>query len=510
MEVLRESLKPSISGSILHWSPPNGYALLDSTPKSIGTFFTGTTHTVFALLKRTHAPRSSGVEVGNGGVAITGQAGNQQVKVDVKPVFLPQLMPTQIKELATIVDKTCVWSKMCDIEMQLMSNSRKNSQNERALEPEPKRIKLNGFNHNSEMDKMVNSDLSDELIRLSLTSGIPCELTCFGDESGQVFSIPPNRQAMADTSINSPNLSRTVQLQKMMNRNKRRLHNHNKSTAVSPSPLSVMSLTKSALTAVGSTLKTMASSFGLVFPDQVRIENGQRIEDHLELEHQKKSSLYWDESKEKLIYSSAYYCSQSEQTAVAMTTPTITMPSPISGSSPSVTRKIAKSTETHSVSTDSSSSDDEDFPISDTESNTSLDPDWDDLRRPAELRPLIQMQLFTGAWPMVRAFSYAVGVPLEEVRKLIMKHDVMSDRPPRRNGVCQLAVGEEEEEDKCNVWTAALAIACLEEYFAPFKVEWEIVVLKGQRWIEQNIARESRVSAGELASIAKNLVSKWA
>ena len=478
-------------------------------------------------------------------MSVTGQTGNKQVELDIESVTLPALTASQSHELALILDRVAVWSKLNDMEMQLMTSSRKNSLGDEKLqEPEAKRIKLNGVNHSSPAGgRTVDADLSEELVQLSLCSGIPCGLTCFrGDK--KMMQILPYQQTATNRATSSTHNSRKMtayqsqkriaQLQKMQNRTRRKqeiLSNH--SAPLSSQPLSVTSLAKSTLTSMGSTLKTVANTFGmgLVFPEvNSVIENGQRIEDHLEFENQKKSALYWDDTKGKLVYPPSYYlahdpkavsksrCSETKQTSAQSKTPhsvALSTPYPLSMTrTVSGSKEKAKSSSTSStpVSTDSSSSDDEDFVISDTESNSSLDPDWDDLCRPAELRPLIQMQLYSGAWPMVRAFSYAVGVPLDEVRKLLVKDsegiitNSMSTKAttvPHINGTAQ------EDDDQSNVWTTALAIACMEEYFPHLKAEWEIVALKGQLWLEQNLPQASSLCASQVSVMAKKLVSKW-
>lgn len=537
IEVLKESLQPSISDSILQWSPPDGYSVLDSTPTSLGALYTGASHTAFAFLKRdvtTGSHEPSRTHVCEGSVSITGHAGGKQVELDMRPVTLPVLTASQSHELASILDRVALWSKLSDMEMQLMSTSRKNSHGDgdKLQEPEAKRIKLNGVNHSS---ATADYDLSQELVELSLCSGIPCSLTGFrGDNIVQIQQTAPNRTT--NSAHNSKkmtvyqNQKRLAQLQKMQNRSKRKqeiLCNH--SAPLLSQPLSVTSLAKSTLTSMGSTLKTVASTFGLglVFPEtNSSIENGQRIEDHLEFENRKKSALYWDDSKGKLVYPSSYYrtpdpkamsnCRPLENSSQSKTPHSVTQSTthPLSWTAVSGSKEKAGSNSTSStpISTDSSSSDDEDFAISDTESNSSLDPDWDDLRRPSELRPLIQMQLYSGAWPMVRALSYAVGVPLDEVRKLLVK-DKEGKVPislsrkattvPHANGNTQ------DDEDQSNIWTTALAIACMEEYFPHLKAEWEIVALKGQLWLKQNISRESSLCADQVSTMAKELVSKW-
>ncbi len=170
---------------------------------------------------------------------------------------------------------------------------------------------------------------------------------------------------------------------------------------------------------------------------------------------------------------------------------------------------------------------DDEFTISDSESDSSVDPDWEDLRRPNELLPLIHMQLFCGAWPIVRAFSYAVGVPLEEIRRLPLR--AQPKATPTDNAINNgldtqssptassasiigapvtsnnLSAKKVDNEDSAHFWTTALAIACLEEYFTEFHSEWELVALKGQWWLQEN-ASQTELSIDEVQRVARELV----
>ena len=471
MEVLRDSLEPYLSDSSLQWSPPEGFSLLETTPTSLGTVYSGSTHTAFALIRREGPPRSAAVLEST--VSIVGQSG---VTMEVKPAPLPNLTPTQSYELASILDRVATWSKLQEMEMNLTSSSRKNSQNE-TQEPEPKRIKLNGSSLNG---KMVDSELCDELIGLSLSSGIPCGLTCFRG-CGLVQQLLPHKPPTISShpthtakKTSSYSQKRLDQLRKMQSRNRKRQVGP---LTTSSQPTTVCSMAINTFTTLGTTLKTMASSIGLVLPDPIEVHNGHRIDDHLQYHSQKKTTLHWDDAKGKLVYPSFYRTSKE----------------PVTNGT-----KIpyAHSNGHRTTPSSESSSDDEDF-ISDTDSNSSMDPDWDDLRRPSELRPLIQMQLYSGAWPMVRAFSYAVGVPLDEVRKLIEKETK------------SVITGSEDESEKSNVWTTALAISCLEEYFPHLRAEWEVVGMKGQQWIEANLSQETDLSAKEVYGISRSLVARW-
>ncbi len=482
MEVLQESLEPYLIDSSLNWLPPKGFSLLESTPKSLGTIYSSSTNTAFALLQQEGPPCPTGVL--NGSVEIIGPSGDEQVTVKIDPTPLPTLTPSQSLEMASILDKVATWSKLQDMEASLAASSRKNSHNEddKAIqEPQPKRIKLNGSILNG---KMVDSELCNELVELSIASGIPCSLTCFHGND-QLQQLLPHKQltnhahkpcpSTRSTSV-AYSSRRAERIRKMEARNRMRMNHEALSKPSVPStPASVSSVALNTFTKLGTTFRNMASSFGLVSPDPVQIPNGHCIDDHLQYQTLRKTQLHFDESRGKIVYPS-YYRTNKEPV--------------VNGHHDTPTPRYNGHRTTPSSE---SSSDDEDF-ISDTDSNSSLDPDWDNLRQPTELRPLIQMQLYSGAWPMVRAFSYAVGVPLDEVRQLTEKYPKTVTQP--------------KDDDHSNIWTTSLAVCCLEEYFPEFRTEWEVVALKARQWVESECQGEGP-SNDRIYAISRSLVTRW-
>ena len=332
----------------------------------------------------------------------------------------------------------------------------------------------------------------------------------------------------------------------------------------SNSSLSFTSVAKNSISAVGSTLKSVVNmaTFGLLCHDEdPTIENGRRIDDELEYQKTKNSRLHWDESKEQLVYPNIYYNkshhrsqspssptshskrkSQKASRHVCLDQNSTVLHGQIVADCTNGTEKqihhhpkkngfstnghtlvpngstiamiesgfhMSQLTQSPGLASDNSDGEEDDFTISDSESDSSVDPDWDDLHRPNELLPLIHMQLFSGAWPIVRAFSYAVGVPLEEIRKLPM------NVPPATNTSVPPVVASSnrrssssedcEDESKAHFWTTALAIACLEEFFTSFQPEWELVAHKGRCWLQENSHQTDR-SLAEVQRVAKELI----
>ena len=144
---------------------------------------------------------------------------------------------------------------------------------------------------------------------------------------------------------------------------------------------------------------------------------------------------------------------------------------------------------------------DDDLAISDTESDSSVDPDWEDLHKPNELLPLVHIQLFSGAWPLLRAFSYAVGVPLEEIRKLPLSS---GSNNHRTNGHTNRGGSDKD----AHLWATAVAVACLEEHFSELRSEWEVVAFKGRCWMQTELQSHSQLSLEDLLRSARELVQR--
>ena len=547
MEVLKDSLQPVLMNPILRWNPPEGYAVVDSTPRTPGTLYSGTSCTAFAFLKRTDDNVSlRNPPISSGSATITGMVSGEQVEIEMGQVVLPNLTMVQNSELMSIFRQTAIWSKLFDLEMEVLTSSRKNSSHEEKLEPAAtKRLRLNGtVTHEiqNQSTQLTDSSPREHLIDSSLQSGIPCALTYFSSESwhrngSRMMQILPYQQnAPPPPSIKAPNHTENGIVTPRISR-KRKYHSHHHCTEDSTmsSPFSIASLAKNTISSVGSTLKSVinATTFGLICPDNnPPLENGQRIDDQLEYQQNKGLQLYWDDERQEIVYPAIYYSgslsprpSKGKRTkshhknskhtsATSMLPPLFTSSHPhqmpVCNSNGSFLPLNGVAMNGEAVVPDLEGGED-DHAISDSESDSSVDPDWDDLRRPNELLPLIHMQLYSGAWPMVRAFSFAVGVPLEEIRKLPLKKQLSAESRvnttqegglPASNAV---TTNEAENESKAHFWTTALAVACMEEYFTQLRPEWELIAYKGQAWLQQN-AHQTDLSMEDVQRIAKELV----
>lgn len=570
MEVLKDSMQPSMSNVMLQWHPPKGYSVVDSSPRNLGTLFSGNSYSAFAFLRRTD-PTANGTHDANGDVIIpagratlTGLVNGEQVEIEIDPVTFPPLSEIQGEEITSLLSSSATWSKLCDLELQALTSSRKNSQNEsneeQMSEPLAKRPRLNGSVHATPQKTLSENPFREELTDLSLRSGILCPLTYLQSENRAIRQIIP----LPHSSLSKPSakpLQAAASTAPRCNggpvlRHRKRKHSHRHShypSSSSPTSqpdggLTLASLAKSTFSAIGSTLKTVASitTFGLVGQDTPAImENGQSIDDEIEYRETRHSRLHWDEAKGNIVYPDIYYRSHpgnsrhnhhhskrsrrssrhphhhhhhrpssTHSPSSPLSPPPSLLSSPPSTASPAQLPDLRLQDSTTAVvpppppqpavaPVTENMEEDDDLAISDTESDSSVDPDWEDLHKPSELLPLIHIQLFSGAWPLLRSFSYAVGVPLEEIRKLPLSSSPNNHR--RTNGHTDTTGAGDKD---AHLWATAVAIACLEEHFSELRSEWEVVAFKGLCWIEQELQHHSELSLEELQRSARELVQR--
>lgn len=541
MEVLKDSMQPSMSNVVLQWHPPKGYSVVDSSPCSLGTLFSGNSYSAFAFLRRSE-PTVNGTRdavagndiIPSGTATLTGLVNGEQVEINVDPVTLPPLSVAQSKEMTALLSQSAMWSKLCDLELQALSSSRKNSHNdseEHLSEPLAKKPRLNGSHcsapfASTKPKSPSENPLREELTELSLRSGILCPLTYLKSESGYIRQIVP----LPHSSLSKPVKPAHPVLHNgstPLNYRKRKHHSLNHYMLHSTQPnatFTLSSLAKNTFSAIGNTLKTVANitTFGLLGQDSPQVlENGQSIEDEMEYQENRHSQLHWDEFRGNIVYPDIYYCShpgnnhrhgssehsrskrsrhshskhtyQSVQPPISLSrTATASLSAPFIDDTSLQNHQLTEST----MAGNHSREEEEELTISDTESDSSVDPDWEDLRKPNELLPLIHIQLFSGAWPLVRAFSYAVGVPLEEIRKLPLGKDASQMNGHTKSG-----------EKNAHLWATALALACLEEHFSELRSEWEVVAYKGHCWIEREL-QHTKLSLDEVQRTAHELVQR--
>ena len=508
------------------------------------------------------------VDGGGSCVGVVGLVGGKEVEISVSEVPLPPLSKLQRAELVSILRQGAAWSKLRDLEMQALASSRKNSHDEKTDSlPAAKKPRLNGVSNHitttvatTTSGKHPDPSIQDEMLGLSLESGVPCAMTYLqsSDNSARKMAqiLPYQTQSVTKPTNGHSKMLALQYQQQFAHRRRRRHHNYqssyHRSRSTHNSVFSIASLAKN-------TLSTLKSMVGLTTGSaDESMENGKRIEDEIEYQENKKLRLFMTESGE-IQYPSIYYNSHPSNRSTNHHHSKHTKPAAAAAAAqrtaPQNHKPACNGTTSHCMTAASGDDDtastaaqrvlvsngfptpavvvqrhidpsiagstaggggggggggeeedDDDFMISDSESDSSVDPDWEDLHRPNELLPLLQMQLFSGAWPMIRAFSYGVGVPLDEIRKLPLRNDEQTQSSSVSAGPsCDGHFVEmDSDEAKASFWTTVLGIVCLEEFFSEFTTEWELVALKARQWLTRNL-HQSDVDLTRAFEMAKEL-----
>ena len=514
MEVLKESLEPFMMKTEIRWQPPHGYTVVDSTPKSFGTVYSQQTNLAFAFLKRTplECNRKNGYPKSMFCPAtLVGQLRGQDIEIPIREATMPSLTSLQTSEMGSILEQVGRWCKLDELEIsRLASISHRNSTEEEEAaecdEPKSKRPRLNGEMTSNQNSLVSTSRIKDDIIELSLDSEISCPFT-FLKGTGVVQVLPYRQTPLPSLGKNRNGVILHQRFNEARKRNRRRYNG----TSNEQQQISMAAVARSTISAVGSSFMSLVNIF---HPDNGSvIEGGNTLEDELEIQSRKGTQLYWDENRKEIKYPAMYYRtnnrpkhntkSGSKETDLGsfqQDTEQL-LPSSSSDSSLSSAKRFV-------LDTSSSSDDEEDtVTISDSESDCSVDVDWESLPKTREYIPMIQMQLFSGAWPMVYGFSYAVRVPLNEIYKLPLvnqqseKLTVNNKAGSQRKNCLQ----DIEDESNAHFWTTALAVVCFQECFPEFEREWELIVRKGEFWLEKNLSQCGQ-SMDRVYAIAKELL----
>ena len=457
MEVLKESVEPTIMNTMLQWNLPDEYLLIESTPKSFHNMYVGNSYTAYAFLKKTC--HSINEKFLTSSAIISGVIGEDAIQLVVKPAVHVLTTAPLDSDSARIVTQTAIWSKLFDLE-QVATCSR----NE---EPQEKTTLSRG---GCEYSKSIHKQLVD----ISLLSNIPTTLTyLISEREGRckrVVQVLPYGKHVCATQ-------KSVVYRK--DRHRRRSHRHHLRrchfVSSGHTSISLTSIARQTLSNFSSRLKSMV---GLFLPDHNTLDTDdiQMLEDEVEYQEKKGFQLQLDDAH-NIIYPAFYY-----------NIPAVTKVS--SHSEESQTTMLTNEVKSSKPSDPVAENEEVEISISDNESDSSVDPD---LKPPSDHLPLIHMQLYSGAWPLVRQFSYAVGVPIDEIRNLPL--------------VNECSIQDNYTEDEPNFWSTALAIICLEEHFTHLSAEWEIIAFKGRRWLERN-QHVCSLTIDEVYNAARKLIKQ--
>ena len=461
--------------------------------------YVGNSYTAFAFLQKACGDTVDGKALLSS-ASISGMIGEDKIQFVVKPAihFLsvaPDLNST------SVISQSAIWSKLVDLEQQAATCSRRKDE-----EPEEEKLSIS---QNSYTSTEYVWSIHKQLLEISLLSNIPTPLTYLTNEgvSGcrRILQILPyersNHEARKSmTVVHARHKSRHLR------RNHRHYHRHPIRRCHIPSSHASISLTSIAMNTVSNVSSRLKSMIGLFLPDKNPVavdDDVQMLEDEVEYQEKKGSQLQLDDAH-NLVYPSFYYKIQVDSKASNveklknLTLPKNEVSQQMYSDENSKSLKPLLWSSGKSVVTECSSNEGDRVNISDTESDSSEDPDWEDLKSPSDLLPLIHMQLYSGAWPLIRPFSYAVGIPLDEIRKLPLNEKLPSTAHD---------FSSEDIKDEANFWSTALAVTCLEERFAHLLIEWELIAIKGRSWLERN-QHLCGLTMDEVYHVARKLVLK--
>ena len=251
------------------------------------------------------------------------------------------------------------------------------------------------------------------------------------------------------------------------------------------------------MSAVSSAAKTAANiaSFGLLSFDEpdASIEAGERIEDQLYYQN-KKDRLHWDD-QHQLVYPKFYFSSNSSERLSSKGGTRLHNGHCTSISPPSECLEF-QSPDTHGTTENSVQSTATQWnkatslmPISHNVSeNATTFVSSEDTRIPCSFIPLVEMQLVSGGWPLVPPILCATGVSLATIQNL----HIPSDHTHSSNHF-HAGSSTTTSSDDGHVWATAIAVACLHEHYSRYKVEWELVALKGELWLSKHCESPSDV-----------------
>jgi len=593
MEVLHECLEPAMMETEVHFRAPPGYSVVDSTPKSLGVKFSHEEILSFALLQKTSQP-STELHVANGyeKSADTGApaatlvgcvAGGEKLEVFTAKATVPQLNSHQLQDFMELLTQMASWSKIEELEIsKLKCSSRKSSkveeENEKSGsrnghkdEPSAKRQRLNG-DRSASVQSSSAVEVQEKLVNTSLDCNIPCLMTYFkgvSDTGRMIVQLLPHKHhpSLHSSVGNGLVTNRRPKNGIVSSRAKRagalRKHGHH-DLNLGSSDLSLSfptSIVKSSLSALGNSLRSIASNFFLApAATPMEFDDSKTLEDEETMDRMKETQLSWKNyGKVKLRYPRSYYQSHKQSPSTTMlveTNSSTNCPVQANGHmaliqnptaspfSPSISKKLLVSHSALPFSSLQSSgsnrgevsssftqhvalpgnhspqarrmsidnSDDEDEEISESDSDCSVVLAF--LPKIRNQSSILKMQLFSGAWPFGRNFAYVTLVSVSDIKLLpLIEEEREKWLPTESDGGQEKYKGsmsnncELEDESLAHFWCTALAVVCLQECFSQHEVEWKLIVAKGMEWIERNLYK-CGMELDQVYSMARDMILK--
>ena len=525
MGVLKSCLQPPVTDLALNWAAPSGYISEKPFHSPETVRLSGAVHTYFtALTKHPDFQKTNG-SLSVTPPIITGFLLGERVQgaAELQYEYAPPL-----SDSGQTLLRSAAWSKMCSLNSQLLNPHKKNNNAEGCDDggaPPTKRPRLNGSH-----DSSSNSELVEELVSVSLSSGVPFypfthfKSSCQTDDKQRVcqllpwngpLKVPSQRKVPSDTN------TLTVEVPSRKYSRKRHHYGNMDPSASLMSSVSLSSITKRTTSSITSAFKSAVNiaTFGLVNMESSdpSLEGGERVEDQ-DYYQNKGERIHWD-THHRLVLPKIYYQSHSStetgsnnfnhsDSCAHQTHSSVGMECS-GGDFADRHSNVEQSMDcTHfngGFKNSEESSDDsgsEDKLISDITDETSgligksADCSHGDCSHGdylatdsyppsgVSLRPdyiaLVQLQLPLGGWPLIPAISIATGVSMNKIMNL-----------PTKNGYSKSLNGTNSssspsrQTEAGHVWATVFAIACLREHFPHLKIEWDLLVMKGEAWLRE-------------------------
>ena len=518
MEVVKLCLQPPVTDVAVSWSSSNtGYTVERPFQSPPTVWFPGMVQTCFTTLTKAPHSYKNGGNISLTPPTVTGFLSNERVQAAAE-LNHEKAMPLSDRGVALL--KNAAWFKMQSLNDELLTCSKNKRTSNRANSDEPppsKKPKLNGS-----FEQRNRSSIIEEIIAISLTSKVSfypythfqSSLESDDAEEQEVCQLLPwngPRKAGSHLRVSTPS---SISYQGVRPR-KRSRHSHNSSHFPSPMIPSLSSIAKRTVSSFSSAFKTAVNiaTFGLVNMEESNQEGGERIEDQVYYQTQE-DRIHWDEHN-RLVLPKCYYKSHSHtEDGASNLNPDVSTEIEhhlnkgnflqSQGHCSNVNEKLFS--EQHSDESTSDSNIDEKLLSADSlvmeihEGENKISEETHRVMENEEtfeegtadssiyfssvdnfdIRPdymgLVQLQLPSGAWPLVSAISPALGIPMATILKLPTNDKLShSEQDDKKAG-----------EVGGDIWASLLALTCLKMNFEHFKMEWDLLVMKGEAWFNEN------------------------
>ena len=516
MEVFHSCLTPYLRDVSMILSPPPDFTTTTIFPSFVPPLlYPGSTQTSYSALKKTSQVSQNSSSMSAlvssatcSGYIVEDNGRTQEIK-HTESCQAEESLMTSDRIVAIL--QSSAWAKMAALESQLIQTRYQKPHNEDG--PPTKRPRVNGTTAH-QLEQCNYESICDELVSISLMSGVPYfPYTHYytSNEGSKVCQILPwSRPKRVDKGEEQDDVMLVnVPIRKRPRSKDPSDDDSSTSSVFSSLSLSLSSLAKKTASSINNVVKTAVNvaTLGLVNMDDdtATIETGERIEDQ-DYYQNMTSRIHWNSHRE-LVLPDFYYISRSstspnssqEQSNEATSSNRLSFQTPqdkISILPPEysvVAEHLEQSNQFDKVSSNGyvDNNDVEETCSSSSDNNQMLSPRFD---LHANYIPLLQMQLPSGAWPLLPSLAVAIGVPIK----------IISELPVSNGHSSHLSVNGLHSG---HFWATALALAFLDTHFSQLRTEWHLMAHKGRQWLA-NKTECVPISFSDIDSKAIQLVSQ--